>query len=197
MSRKLRLRLLAVLAAIAGAAALPLAGLDLASAAPVSTTAQSPTAPAPAATAQVLTYDPNGAPEFADAIVQGADAWNSRVRNVRLERVTGDQSPDITFFSDDQWPFADPANRRIDMGKQAVREGHYPPRIASHELGHILGLPDNRTGRCEDLMSGHSAGTECKNIYPSPAEAAQVDASFGQGQGRTPAPAAYVFHDGP
>ncbi len=127
---------------------------------------------------QVLRYDPSGAPQFIDAIVEGADAWNSHVKNVRLERVPDGQAADITFFSDDQWPFADTDNRRIDIGMQAVNEGHYAPRIASHELGHILGLPDTPNERCEDIMAGGSAGLDCHSVTPSPAEAAQVDAAF-------------------
>jgi snapalysin len=64
------------------------------------------------------------------------------------------------------------------MGREAVDEGYYEPRIAAHEFGHILGLPDNRTGRCSDLMSGSSAPTSCTNAYPSATEAATVDSRF-------------------
>ena len=64
------------------------------------------------------------------------------------------------------------------MGRQAVVEGHNPTRIAAHEIGHILGLPDRRTGLCQDLMSGASAGTSCTNAYPNPRERAAVEANF-------------------
>jgi snapalysin len=65
------------------------------------------------------------------------------------------------------------------MGRQAVTEGHDKVRIAAHELGHILGLPDRRTGLCTDLMSGASAGTSCKNPNPNAAEKAEVVRNFG------------------
>jgi snapalysin len=65
-------------------------------------------------------------------------------------------------------------------------------RGAAHELGHILGLPDNRTGRCSDLMSGHSAPTSCTNAHPSPAEAATVDSNFGGRFATAAVPAKFV-----
>jgi|GEM_PF-2590508 len=60
----------------------------------------------------------------------------------------------------------------------AINQGYHVPRIATHELGHLLGLPDRRTGRCSDLMSGSSAPGSCTNDEPSAAEIAQVDALF-------------------
>ena len=53
-----------------------------------------------------------------------------------------------------------------------------PLRIMTHEIGHILGLPDNYNGDCSLLMSGGSAGTACTNPYPRSDEAALVDAYF-------------------
>jgi snapalysin len=48
-------------------------------------------------------------------------------------------------------------------------------------MGHILGLPDRRTGVCEELMSGHSAGTQCKTAEPDAAEIAEVEQNFANG----------------
>jgi snapalysin len=66
------------------------------------------------------------------------------------------------------------------MGRQAVNEGHDTVRISAHEFGHLLGLPDRRTGLCTDLMSGASAGTSCKNPNPNAKEKAEVEANFRQ-----------------
>ena len=66
----------------------------------------------------------------------------------------------------------------VYLGEQAVSEGYDRTRITAHELGHILGLPDNYNGDCSILMSGHSAGTSCTNAKPGASEAAQVDQIF-------------------
>lgn len=60
-----------------------------------------------------------------------------------------------------------------------MNEGHNTIRISSHELGHILGLPDRKPGPCTSLMSGSSAGTTCTNAYPNTAEKAEVEGYFG------------------
>ncbi|WP_010696013.1 snapalysin family zinc-dependent metalloprotease [Saccharopolyspora spinosa] len=70
---------------------------------------------------------------------------------------------------------------RAWMGRQTVNEGDDTIRIAAHELGHILGLPDNRTGVCEDLVSGASAGPDCGNAKPNLDEIAEVERNFAGG----------------
>ena len=140
--------------------------------------------PSEAAAPRVVTYDASQAEEFQSAIDEAAKAWNGQVENVKLEKATGGQA-DLTVTADDGWPRARTDSLgvgHIIMGRQAVNEGHHTPRIATHEIGHIFGLPDDRTGICADLMSGHSAGTECKNNLPNPEEKAQVEQNFAQGK---------------
>jgi snapalysin len=90
-------------------------------------------------------------------------------------------------IADNGWPRANLGPVRptgsvtVWMGRLAVQQGHNPLRIASHELGHSLGLPDNRTGRCSDLMSGSSAGTSCTNANPSLAERSAVQRNYSSG----------------
>jgi snapalysin len=79
------------------------------------------------------------------------------------------------------------------MGRQAVAQGHSPARIAAHELGHILGLPDRRTGLCTDLMSGSSAPPSCRNAFPNAAEAAEVNRLFAGALAATADTRAFVY----
>jgi snapalysin len=157
-------RLAAALFAVAA-----LAGLQVATAAPAT------------AAPRILYYDASGAQEFVQVVHQGANIWNSRATNVRLQPVTAGRTPNIRVYADNNWPRAQTTslgNGRWWMGRQAVNQGYYPPRIAAHEFGHLLGLPDRRTGLCADLMSGSSAPVSCTNPNPNARELAQVNANF-------------------
>jgi snapalysin len=127
---------------------------------------------------RILRYDAGWAAEFRAVVDRGAQIWNESVTSVRLEPGA---PADFIVVADDGWPRARVTSLgkgRIWMGRQAVDQGHNPTRIAAHEIGHILGLPDRRTGRCTDLMSGASAGTTCTNPYPNTREAARVQRNF-------------------
>lgn len=142
--------------------------------------AGSPAQAAPQAASLVTTlrYDASRAAEFRSVVDQAAQIWNASVSNVRL--VPGTPAH-FVVLADNGWPRAMPTSLgrgTIWMGRQAVNQGYYPLRIATHEIGHILGLPDRRTGRCSDLMSGSSAPVSCTNANPSAAERAEVDRNF-------------------
>ncbi|MGP3966647.1 snapalysin family zinc-dependent metalloprotease [Streptomyces sp. 6N223] len=137
-------------------------------------------APAPAQ-AVVVTYDTSGAEEFVDAVHSGADVWNESVANVRLEPAEPGAAANVEILADDGWPRAQTTslgNGTVWMGRQAVNEGYDVIRIAAHELGHILGLPDIKPGPCSSLMSGSTAGIDCTNPYPDAAERAAVEDNF-------------------
>jgi snapalysin len=167
-------------------ATVAIAGVQLAGAAPAS------------AAPRVLYYDASQAQEFVAVVNQGAQIWNSRAANVRLQPVPAGRTPNIRVYADNGWPRAQTTslgNGRVWMGRQAVDQGYHPPRIAAHELGHILGLPDRRTGLCADLMSGSSAPISCTNAYPNARELATVDANFGSSVATTPR--TYVWQPAP
>ncbi|MEO3753089.1 snapalysin family zinc-dependent metalloprotease [Streptomyces sp. B6B3] len=160
------------------------------------TVGQASAAPAPQASAAtvVLTYDTSGAEEFVDAVHAGAEVWNESVANVRLEPATGG-SANIEIVADDGWPRAlttSLGNGIVWMGRQAVNDGYDVIRIAAHELGHILGLPDIKPGPCSSLMSGSTGGVGCTNRYPNAAERAEVEDNFGGFATATFEPRMYV-----
>jgi snapalysin len=179
----LRRRLLALSTAALASAALGVGGsTTVATAATAATAHAAPVATTAAVT--TLTYDDSLAGEFKTAVAQGVAALNSRVTNVQIVKATSGQPVNVRVIADNNWPRATlgpirPGGRgTVYMGRQAVWQGYYPPRIASHEFGHIVGLPDRRTGLCSDLMSGSSAPTSCTNMYPSAREAAQIDYNY-------------------
>jgi snapalysin len=151
------------------------------------TVGQASAAPAPAPAsppsiaAVVLTYDTTGAAEFVDAVDSGAAVWNDSVDNVQLEPAASGEAANIEILADDGWPRAQTTslgNGTVWMGREAVNEGYDTIRIAAHELGHILGLPDIKPGPCSSLMSGSTAGVSCTNPNPDEAERAAVEDNF-------------------
>ncbi|MGY1456775.1 snapalysin family zinc-dependent metalloprotease [Streptomyces sp. SS8] len=147
--------------------------------------AAAPAAPAAedrALAPRILTYDASGAAEFRAAVDRGAAIWNESVDAVELRPVAAGQRANIRILADNGWPRAytySLGNGVVYIGRQAVDQGYNTVRISSHELGHILGLPDRKPGPCSSLMSGSSAGVACTNPYPNAAEKAEVESDFG------------------
>jgi snapalysin len=132
----------------------------------------------------ILYYDDSQAAEFRSAMVAGADSWNSSVQNVRLVEAAPGRHADIRVIAYDGWPQSTlgpvrPGGRgTVHFGREAVNEGYNIIRIAAHELGHSLGLLDNKPGHCSSLMSGSTGGVSCTNAEPNAAERAAVEAAY-------------------
>jgi snapalysin len=156
--------------------ALPLLGAQAANAAPA------PHSVTPHA-ATIVYYDDESGSAWSAQVATAVQNWNSALHNVQLQ--AGDSSNStVTLQATSGWPETQtdqPGSGTVSLGQQAVDQGYDKTRIAAHELGHILGLPDNYNGDCSILMSGHSAGTSCTNAHPGADEAAQVDQIFANG----------------
>ncbi|MFC8275310.1 snapalysin family zinc-dependent metalloprotease [Streptomyces sp. NPDC057271] len=151
-------------------------------------TAASATTPEPstpsASAAVTLRYDDSRAGGWEAAIAAGVASWNANVGNVKLVEAAPGTRAEIVIVATTGWPQATlgpvrPGRQvRVELGSQAVTQGYDKTRIAAHELGHSLGLPDTKPGPCSQLMSGSSAGTSCTNAVPNATERARVEYAY-------------------
>ena len=128
--------------------------------------------------ARTLLYNSSGAAQYDKEIEAAAAVWNSNVKNVQMRKARAGERANFTIVADPGWPRAQPTtlgNGRIWMGKQAIDQGYSITRIAAHEIGHILGLPDVKPGPCSSLMSGSTGGVSCTNPVPNAAEKSRVE----------------------
>ncbi|MEU3408354.1 snapalysin family zinc-dependent metalloprotease [Streptomyces sp. NPDC006670] len=164
------------------AAALVLAAATAATAAPA-------TAATPGATSAAVTlrYDDSRAAGWEAAVAAGVASWNANVGTIRLVKAAPGVRAEILIVATTGWPQATlgpvrPGRQvRVELGAQAVGDGYDKTRIAAHELGHSLGLPDTKPGPCTQLMSGSSAGTACTNAVPDAAERTRVRNTYANG----------------
>ncbi|QUX27106.1 snapalysin family zinc-dependent metalloprotease [Nocardiopsis akebiae] len=135
----------------------------------------------------VLYYDASRAAEYTSAVASAVNVWNSSVGNVRLEPASAGRRAEIRIVADDGWPRAHLGPVRpggqvtVWMGRQGTAQGYDAVRIAAHELGHSLGLPDAKPGPCSSLMSGSTGGVDCTSRYPNASERSRVEANYGSG----------------
>ena len=147
-------------------------------------------APVEDAAAVTITYDDSQAPEYTEAITAGIAIWNEHLENVQIDKVAEGGDADVSFVSDPGWPRAElgPAmpgdSLTIWFGKEAVDDGYDVTRIAAHEFGHSLGLPDMKPGPCESLMSGSTGGVDCTNATPNAEEISEADGNYAGGFAR-------------
>ncbi|WP_405784370.1 snapalysin [Streptomyces sp. NBC_01378] len=142
----------------------------------------------PNAQAVTLYYNASQAPSFRSQIASAAAIWNSSESNVKLQPASS--GADFSYREGN-----DP------HGSHASTDGHgsgyifldYTQsrqndsvRVATHETGHVLGLPDDYSGPCSELMSGGGPGPSCTNRYPSATERSRVDQLWATGLAQAP-----------
>ncbi|MFF8816196.1 snapalysin family zinc-dependent metalloprotease [Streptomyces pactum] len=146
--------------------------------------APSTAAPKSASAVTTLYYDDSRAAGWEAAITAGVASWNTNVTNVKLVKAQPGTRAQIQIIATTGWPQATlgpvrPGGQgRVELGSQAVAQGHDKTRIVAHELGHNLGLPDTKPGPCSQLMSGSSAGISCKNAVPNATERYRVESAY-------------------
>ncbi|WP_329042654.1 snapalysin family zinc-dependent metalloprotease [Streptomyces sp. NBC_00178] len=172
------------------AAALTLAAATASHAAPAPQQAAS----SDAAAVVTLRYDDSRAAGWEAAISAGVASWNLNVDNVKLVEAAPGARAEIVIVATSGWPQATlgpvrvGGQVRVELGSQAVSQGYDRTRIAAHEIGHSLGLPDTKPGPCSQLMSGSSAGTACRNAVPNASEQSRVESAYANGlTSRSPA----------
>ncbi|MBV2354166.1 snapalysin [Streptomyces sp. J2-1] len=136
-----------------------------------------------AAAAVTITYDPSGAPSFQSQIANAASVWNSSVSNVKLS--AGGSGSDFSYRegNDSRGSYAstDGHGSGFVFLDYAQNEEYSSNRVVAHETGHVLGLPDDYSGPCGELMSGGGPGTSCTNDRPNSTEISEVNSLWANG----------------
>ncbi|WP_405766572.1 snapalysin [Actinacidiphila glaucinigra] len=142
----------------------------------------------PDAQAVTVYYDDSQAPSFRSQISSAASIWNSSVSNVKLQEASS--GADFSYYEGND-----------SRGSYASTNGHgsgyvfldYTQnrqddslRVVTHETGHVLGLADDYSGPCSELMSGGGPGPSCTNRYPDATERSRVDQLWANGVAQAP-----------
>ncbi|NBH10767.1 snapalysin family zinc-dependent metalloprotease [Amycolatopsis sp. SID8362] len=162
--------------ALAGAAALALTMTPLAAGTASAATEQE-------AAVTTVYYSTASAPTFRSVINAGAANWNNSVTNVRLVERNSGASLRYTEGNDPRGSYASTnghGSGTIFIDYTQARQ-YSPTRIAAHETGHALGLPDHYSGPCSELMSGGGPGPSCTNAFPNSTERSRVNQLWANG----------------
>ncbi|MEV8070902.1 snapalysin [Streptomyces sp. NPDC085995] len=128
-------------------------------------------------------YNASQAPSFRSQISSAASIWNSSVSNVKLQATSG--SADFAYYEGNDSRGSYASTNGHGSGyiflDYAQNRQYDSIRVAAHETGHVLGLPDHYSGPCSELMSGGGPGPSCTNRYPNAAERSRVNQLWANG----------------
>ena len=142
----------------------------------------------PNAQAVTVYYNASRAPSFRSQISSAAAIWNSSESHVKLQEASS--GADFSYYegNDQRGSYASTnghGSGYIFLDHTQSRQ-YDAVRVVAHETGHVLGLPDDYSGPCSELMSGGGAGPSCTNRYPSAAERSRVDQLWATGLAQAP-----------
>ncbi|WP_394620070.1 snapalysin family zinc-dependent metalloprotease [Lentzea sp. JNUCC 0626] len=159
-------------------------------AATLAVTALPATASASEAAPTVICYDSSQVRDWDEALGQNSWYWSGHGKTVTLgdTRLWPNEGcrPVIRFVPSDSMPDntvigpVRPNDRPITvrLSRAALRKGFSAERLVAREYGRIFGLPMNNSGKCDDIMSGVSAGKDCHNFWWPEAQVAQMNDNY-------------------
>ncbi|MFB8272081.1 MULTISPECIES: snapalysin [unclassified Streptomyces] len=138
----------------------------------------------PNAQAVTIYYNASQAPSFRSQIASAASIWNSTQSNVKLQAASSGADFSYREGNDPEGSYASTngdGTGYIFLDYAQSREND-SVRVATHETGHVLGLLDDYSGPCSELMSGGGPGPSCTNRYPDATERSRVDQLWATGR---------------
>jgi snapalysin len=116
---------------------------------------------------------------YAEPVREAMNIWNTAVPGIRFVEQSTPASLRVKEYTTATGTGSHVYVNGLGRGWVYLETGdaqvYRPTRVAVHELGHILSLPDLGPGSpCSKVMSGGWAGPECVNTRPDAEEIAEV-----------------------